>query len=100
LPELLVFAVPIAMALRDRCRAARRAWGWTEWTGLGMALVLGACWWLDRFAPSDPTNPARLANLVVRGLWLGGVGLASWLILRGCDAARGRLMPGAHSPMS
>jgi hypothetical protein len=96
-PELILFGVPITAGLIDRARSGRRAWTWTEWIGLVLGLVFAACWWLDRFAPSDPTNAARLAEVVVRGLWLGGIGLVSWLILWGSDAVRGRMTPAAHS---
>src|SRR5262249_35462520 len=88
-PELILFGIPIVAALRDAGRRGRGAWAWTEWTGLGSGLFLAACWWLDRLAPGDPTNPARRANIVVRGCWLGGIGLASWLMLRASDAVRG-----------
>lgn len=99
-PELLAFGIGIAAALEDGTRPGQRACAWTEWTSLGIGLILALCWWLDRISLTDPTNPARLANLVVRGLWLGGVGMISWLMLRGCDAVRERLMPGARSPVS
>jgi hypothetical protein len=99
-PELILFGVPIAVGLRDHMRPGRRTRAWTEWIGLGLGLVLATCWWLDRISLSDPSNPARLANLVVRGFWLGGIGLASWLMIRGSDANWARLIPGAHSPRS
>jgi hypothetical protein len=99
-PELILFGIPIVAGLRDRTRSGRRAWTWTEWTGLGLGLVLAACWWLDRFAASDATNPARLANVVLRGGWLVGIGVASYLILRACDVVRARLIPSARSPGS
>jgi len=94
-PELLLFGVAIAAALRDRTRPGRRVWAWTEWAGLGIGLLLAVCWWLDRISLFDRTNPARLANLVVRGLWLGGIGLASWLVVREWGAVSARWFAGA-----
>jgi hypothetical protein len=95
-PELALFAVPIAAALRDRWPPGRRAWAWTEWAGLGLSLVLAGCWWLDRIPLIDRTNPARWANVAVRGLWLIGLGFISWLVVRGCDAVRTRLILRPH----
>jgi hypothetical protein len=85
-PELLVFGIPIALALCDWKKPAGGRWIWTEWAGLGLGLAHAACWWLDRISFSDAGNPARLASIVVRGLWLVAVGLVSWLIVRGCAA--------------
>jgi hypothetical protein len=99
-PELILFGFPIAAGLRDRIRSGRRPWIWTEWVGLAAGLVLAACWSLEEFAPSDPTNRDHLANLFVRGLWLGVIGMASWLMLHGCDAIRSRSTPGARSARS
>lgn len=97
-PELLLFAIVVAAALTDRRRPGRRAWAWTEWAGLGLSLVLAAFWWLDRISLIDRTNPARWASVVVRGLWLIGLGLVGWLVVRGCDAVRARLILGPHPP--
>jgi hypothetical protein len=47
-------------------------------------------WWLDRVSLIDRTNPARLANLVVRSLWLGGVALVAWLVVGAWNAVRRR----------
>jgi hypothetical protein len=99
-PELLLFGVAIAAALSDRKRPGRCVWAWTEWAGLGIGLVLAMCWWLDRISLFDPTNPARLANVVVRALWLGGIGLFSWLLVRGWDAVFARLIEWADAPRS
>jgi hypothetical protein len=97
-PELLLFAIPVAAALRDRRRPGRWTWAWTEWAGLGLSLVLAGCWWLDRISLIDRTNPARWANVAVRGLWLIGLGFVSWLVVRGCDVVRTRLILGPHPP--
>jgi hypothetical protein len=89
-PELLLFAIPIAAALKDQRRPGRQTWAWTEWGGLGLSLVLAACWWLDRISLIDRTNPARWAIILAPGLWLIGPGLVSGLVVRGYDAARAR----------
>jgi hypothetical protein len=87
-PNLLLFGLAIATSLRDWKRRGRRGRIWTEWASVGMGLALVVCWWLDRISLVDPTNPARLASVVVRGVWLLGIGLVSWLVIRGCVAAR------------
>jgi hypothetical protein len=99
-PELILFGVPVIAGLRDCARSGRRQWTWTEWVGLVLGLILAACWLLDGFAPSAPTNPDRLADAVVRGLSLVVVGLAGWLMFHGCDAVRVRSRPGAYSQRS
>ncbi len=99
-PELILFGVPIVGGLRHCLQSGRRRWTWTEWIGLVPGLVLAACWLFDGFAPNGPMDPARLVDLVVRGLWLAVIGLASWLIFHGCDAVRDRSRSRLRSPRS
>jgi hypothetical protein len=89
-PELIVFGVAIAAGLRDRVRAGGRVRTWTEYAGLTLGLAFAGCWWLDRLAAGDPANPACAANMLLRGGWVGAIGLAGWLIVRGRDAVRDR----------
>jgi hypothetical protein len=63
-------------------RKGRPRWTWTEWAGLGLVIALAACWWLDRAAPSDAGNPARMANVAIRGAMLIALGIASWVAVR------------------
>jgi hypothetical protein len=81
-PELLLFGVPAVGALLDLRRKGRPRWTWTEWAGLGLVMALAACWWLDRAAPTDAGNPARMANVAIRGAMLVALGIASWVAVR------------------
>jgi hypothetical protein len=81
-PDLLLFGVPTVGALLNLRRKRRPRWTWTEWAGLALVMAVAACWWLDRANPGDAGNPARMANVAVRGAMLVSLGIASWVAIR------------------
>ena len=111
LPRGVFYGVPAMAALLNRFRLERpgwvwtawpglgaiaqvrrrwRPWTWTEWAGLLIAGMMALYWLLDALVvAADRSNPDRVPDLVVRGLWLAAVALISGLIVLGLGWDRG-----------
>ena len=74
LPEGLLFGIPATEALLERVRPGSRRWIWTEWLGLGTALLLGSFWIasLYLFRSEWPPDSLNVERAVVP-VWVAGV---------------------------
>jgi hypothetical protein len=83
LPTALLFGVPATAALARWNRKGSRQWIWTEWLGLGTAVLLGSLWIASLYLlrsewPADDLNAER----AVVPFWIVGVWWLSRMIVR------------------
>jgi hypothetical protein len=99
LPSGLLFGVPATAALARRNRKESRPWVWTEWMGLGTAMLLGLLWLGSLFLLRSEWPPDNLnAERVVVPVWVVGVWWLSRAIVRRFGDAWDRwLNPGEPS---
>jgi len=88
-PEWLLYGLSTMAAVFDLRQSGPRSRFWTEWASLALMAALAAFYCLHYLFP-DLTNLRTLLGVMVRGLLLVGVALASWLIIKVFTVFRNR----------
>jgi hypothetical protein len=78
--EGMLVGIPAAATAIAATRPDRPDRRWTEWSGMALAVLLGAAWAIDELARRP--SPGPTVRAVVFAAWVAAVGLPSWLVAR------------------
>jgi hypothetical protein len=86
-PRGVLFAIPAVAVVTGLRRRGPRSWTWTEWLGIAVGTILGACWLSDEMI-RRAIPPDWFARATDLGIWLVSV-VAPAAFIAGRVAGRG-----------